>query len=74
MRRAEHYFEIMSIDEERLHVLTKYASTKGSQCKVESDHNILVGKFSIQYNLIKTKVVKEVFILKTRIVNKSFMK
>ena len=30
----------MLIDEEREHVLTKYASRKGSRKKVESDHNI----------------------------------
>ena len=35
------------IDEERSHVLTKYASTTGKQKKSESDHNILFIKFNI---------------------------
>ena len=34
------YFESMTVDEERLHVLTKYASTKGTQSKVESEHKL----------------------------------
>ena len=35
------YLEDMLIDEDIIHVLTKYAGTKGSKKKVLSDHNIL---------------------------------
>ena len=37
----------MLIDEDRLHVLTKYATTKGIQKRSESDHNFLYGKFKV---------------------------
>ena len=32
----------MSIDEDRIHVLTKYSTRNGIKKKVESDHNILI--------------------------------
>ena len=68
----KNYFESMSIDENRSHVLTKYASTKGVKCKVESDHNILYGVFSIKYDLIHTKVIREVFNFKNQECRKKF--
>jgi hypothetical protein len=37
----------MFIDEDRIHVLTKYAGKSGLKKHVKSDHNILVSKFSI---------------------------
>ena len=43
------HFQKMIIDEDRLHTLTKYASTKGVQHKIESDHNPLFCQFSIKY-------------------------
>ena len=39
----------MTIDEERIHTLTKFASTRGVICKSESDHNPLFCQFSIPY-------------------------
>jgi hypothetical protein len=68
----KNYFERMSIDENRYHVLTKYASTKGVKCKVESDHNILYGVFSIKYDFIHTKVLREVFNFKNQEFRKKF--
>ena len=35
------YIEKMKIDDDRIHVLTKYASKTGIKKRVESDHNIL---------------------------------
>ena len=43
------FFEQMFIDEERNFPLTKYASTKGVRKLIESDHNILYAKFSIEF-------------------------
>ena len=43
------YFELMFIVEERNFPLTKYATTKGVRKIVESDHNILYAKFSIDF-------------------------
>ena len=51
----------MLIDEDRVHVLTKYAK-KGNN-KV-SDHNIMFAKFNIKYNCIAIKTRKEYFNLK----------
>ena len=39
--------EEMLIDEDRLHVLTKYATMRGVQKISESDHNLLYGRFKI---------------------------
>ena len=58
------YFEEMIIDEDRTHVLTKYASTKGCHKNVESDHNILYSRFAISYRKTKPKTVREIFNLK----------
>ena len=55
------HLEDMVIDEERIYVLTKYASTKGVQKKVESDHNILFAKFNIEVQSDKRKERIEVF-------------
>ena len=58
------YFEEMIIDEDRTHVLTKYASTKGCHKNVQSDHNILYSRFAISYRKTKPKTVREIFNLK----------
>jgi hypothetical protein len=44
----------MLIDDERLHTLTKYASTKGFKSKIESDHNPLYCKFNLKASRIKS--------------------
>ena len=49
IENQENHFQKMIIDEERLHTLTKYASTKGVKNKIESDHNPLFCQFSIKY-------------------------
>ena len=53
--------EEMFIDEERLHVLTKYATTKGIQKRSESDHNFLYAKFKIALQNANNKERLEVF-------------
>ena len=59
------FLEKMEIDEKRNFPLTKYASKKGTRKLVQSDHNTLFGRFSIQYkNLNWKKPRKEMFNLK----------
>ena len=43
----------MLIDEDRLHTLTKYASTKGTKNRVESDHNPMYCKFNLKFRKVK---------------------
>ena len=63
----------MIIDEARTHVLTKYSSTKGGQRKVESDHNLLIGRFSISYRKINVKTVRETFNFKNSLCQSKFL-
>ena len=59
------FFTLMFVDEERNFPLTKYASTKGGRKIIESDHNILIAKFSIEYKNTPWRQDKhEVFNLK----------
>ena len=55
------YFERMLIDEDRQHVLTKYATTRGVQKSSESDHNILYAKFVLSFSSQRSVVRRELF-------------
>ena len=44
----------MQIDEDRIHTLTKYVSTRGRIMKIESDHNLIYCEFNLAYKK-KTK-------------------
>ena len=46
------YLTKMTIDEDRIHVLTKYASRKGIKKLVKSDHNILTCHFNLKWKNI----------------------
>ena len=65
----QHFLEEMKIDEDRTHVLTKYGKNI-----VQSDHNILYSKFSIQYSPIKNNHRKEIFYLKNKNSQETFLK
>ena len=56
----------MIVDDKRLHVLTKYASKKGYRKKVQSDHNILYGKFKLKYTTKKSFTRREIFDFKIK--------
>ena len=59
--------ESMVIDDDQIFSLTKYASTKGRQKIIKSDHNIMYAKFSIQYqNLNSQRPRQEIFNLKNK--------
>ena len=69
----KNYLEEMMIDDDRTHVLTKYASTKGLKRNTVSDHNIMVCKFSILVNQLRNTIRKEFFQLKDGEGQKSFL-
>ena len=54
----------MTIDDNRTHVLTKYATTRGQERRVKSDHNILFSKFSFTFERKMKPIRKEFFKLK----------
>ena len=61
------YLEKMFIDDAQIFSLTKYASTKGIQKIVKSDHNLMVAFFNIQFQISNVKKPRrEVFNLKNR--------
>ena len=66
------YLEEMIVDDKREYVLTKFASSKGHRKKVESDHNVLYGKFTLKYNSKKNVVRREVFDFKDKDSQKKF--
>ena len=70
----KNYLEAMLVDDDRIHVLTKYAGTKGCKKKVLSDHNILVCKFSILFNRFVNTVRREFFKLKDKEGQELFLK
>ena len=49
------------IDEDINYVLTKYATKKGIQYKVETDHNALFGEFDIEYKSDKENTREDFF-------------
>ena len=54
----------MIVDDKREHVLTKYASAKGSKKIVESDHNPLICKLKFKWTKNVKPIRKEIFNLK----------
>ena len=62
----------MIVDEERENVLTKYVSSKGNRKKVESDHNNLIGKFTLKFSTVENKVRREIFDFKNKEAQKMF--
>ena len=56
------YLEEMLIDEDRIHVLTKYAGKRN----IMSDHNILYSRFSIRYVVNPKSIRRELFNLKDK--------
>ena len=58
------YVKEMVVDENRIHVLTRYSGKKGKRKKKVSDHNTLFCKFSILLEVVPMTVRKEFFQLK----------
>ena len=51
----------MSIDEDRIHTLTRYMKSKNKQKIIPSDHNVLHAIFNIAYRQQNRKIRKEIF-------------
>ena len=67
------FLESMLIDEKRNFPLTKYASKKGNQKIVVSDHNTLYARFKMEYADVTFKKPKhEIFNLKNEACQKKF--
>ena len=66
------HLEEMIIDEDRIHVLTKYATTMGHQKLSESDHNILFAKFKIKMQQKIRKERVELFDFKNIVSQRAF--
>ena len=62
----KNYLEEMTIDDDRIHVLTKYASSRGLKKKIISDHNILFSRFSILFDTKPKTVRREIFNFKDK--------
>ena len=64
------FLDQMMIDENRVHVLTKYSGKKGKI--IVSDHNIMFAKFNLKYNRMKSRIRREYFNLKDQQNQKKF--
>ena len=64
----------MIIDEDRIHVLTKYESRKEIKKTILSDHNILYSRFSILFDHKPKKIRKELFNFKDKEGQAAFLK
>jgi hypothetical protein len=60
------YLERMVVDEKRVNVLTKYATSKGVRIKSESDHNPLYAEFNLRFIRGKTTIRREIFDFKNQ--------
>ena len=69
--RMKAFLDEIMIDEDRLHVLTKYSSKKRKT--VLSDHNIMFAKFKLKYSCLPPSNRKEVFNLKDLECQKKFL-
>ena len=58
------YITEMTIDEDRIHVLSRYIKRKTGNRIIKSDHNILLGKFSITFSRKSRKVRQQLFMFK----------
>ena len=51
----------LTVDEDRVHVMTKFSTKAGVKRIVESDHNMLICKTKVKWCTKKKKVRKEIF-------------
>ena len=60
------YLVSLEIDDERKHVITKLTGCKEKPSKVESDHNVLITKFKLNWNTSKQHERNEIYNLKNK--------
>ena len=56
----------LEIDDERKHVITKLANNRDSTTKVESDHNVLITKYKLNWHRSKKHEKNEIYNLKNK--------
>ena len=54
------------LDEKRVNILTKYATSKGVRIKSESDHNPLYVEFNLRFSRGKSAIRREIFDFKNQ--------
>ena len=66
------FLENIIVDEERVHVLTKYVNKKTGKKKIVSDHNVMFANFTIKFNRLPRTIRNEIFNLKNTENQKKF--
>ena len=59
------FLDQMVVDDKREMVLKHINKRKGTQVVIQSDHNILISEFSINYKISKSKLRREYFNFKS---------
>ena len=59
--KMKRFLTAMTIDDRRDYVLSRYMKTKTGTKTITSDHNILIGKFSVTFERRQRQVRKEFF-------------
>ena len=70
--RMRKYLKEMKIDDKREFILSRYLKTKHNQKLITSDHNVLIGKFSIRFDRKPRRIRQEFFQFKCEEGNKIF--
>ena len=70
--RMKEFLEKMIVDEERVHVLTKYVNKKTGIKKIVSDHNVMFANFTIKFNRLPWRTRNEFFNFKNAENQKKF--
>ena len=70
--QMKEFLEQVIVDEERIHVLTKYITKKAATKKIVSDHNVMFANFTIKFNRLPRTIRNEIFNLKNKENQKKF--
>ena len=58
--RMKEFLENMIVDEERVHVLTKYVNKKTGKKKIVSDHNVMFANITIKFNWLPRRTRNDI--------------
>ena len=59
--KMKRFLTAMTVDDRRDYVLSRYMKTKTGTKTITSDHNVLIGKFSVTFERKQRQVRKEFF-------------
>ena len=71
--KMKSFLKKMKIDEQRAYVLGRYVKTKKGRKLITSDHNVLIGEFSIEFERKKRRIRKEFFQFKCKESKRNFL-